>query len=533
MAEITEYINVYKPSEILGMFQSYLARQNESAKVIFLKGVYFKSPKNNVQWAYCYDIIKDEDTQEEITVKLTSQQRDNLKDGNLVMVGGIIGRQIKHNGFIQLILNVTRIEVVQDQVVTEAELKMIELRKRKSLEGFKNVDTLIENKLYADGRPSIALLFASTSITMSDFNAGKNIAALHIDFTEHRVSFGNAQDLSNYLRKLDSEQYDAIALIRGGGGGIESLDDLLVLETVVELKTSLICAVGHVDEKLFIKNLADKVASTPNGLGSYFNDMVENVIQKKNRSRAVLVEQVKKQFKEQIDTANKQNKDLHDKITVMTKNNEANQKLYAEQIKNAEKQNKDLQDKITVMAKNNENSQKIYAEQIKITEKQNKDLQDKITIMAKNNEASQKLYTEQIKNAEKQNKDLQELLSLLTKNAAINQKNHNEQNENSQKQLALMQAQLKELNLNNEKQAKEFNENIAKMQLTNHELQKSLNKLNAQNTQTIKDLSDAKMYASQLEQQLAENKKKPGCLGFIAAVMSIVIFWGIYQIYLS
>ena len=486
MTELLEHIDVYKPSEILGMFQSYLAKQNTSAKVIFLKGVYLKSAKNSTQWAFCYDVVRDEDTQEEITVKITPKQRENLKDGNLVVIGGIIGRQIKQNGFIQLVLGVTRVEVVKDQVMTDTELKMMELRNLKSLKGFKNVDSLLENRLFSGEKPMIALLFASTSITMSDFNAGKNAASSHIDFTEHRVSFGNAIELSTYLQKLDLEHYDAIALIRGGGGGIESLDD--------------ICAVGHVDEKLFIKNIADKVASTPNGLGSYFSEMVENVIQKKNRSRAILVEQVKTQFKEQIETANKQNKDLQEKITVLTKNNEVSQKMHAEQIRNTEKQNKDLQEKITVLAKNNETTQKMYAEQIKIAEKQNKSLQDQ--------------------------------LSILTKNAENSQNSHKNQTDILQKQLILMQKELKDLRDSNENQTKDFNENISKMQLTNYELQKSLDKLNAENTQAAKDLTEAKVYAKHLEQQLASSKKKPGYFGLLIAIVVIIgLFCGIMLYY--
>lgn len=81
----------------------------------------------------------------------------------------------------------------------------------------------------------------------------------------------------------------------------------------------LICAIGHVEENIFIKNLADKVAPTPNGLGTYFSNMVEIVIQKRNNSRAALVEEVKKQYISQIQNAEKQNKTLQDQIEKMTK----------------------------------------------------------------------------------------------------------------------------------------------------------------------------------------------------------------------
>ena len=66
-----------------------------------------------------------------------------------------------------------------------------------------------------------------------------------------------------FLRQQDTAQYDVIALIRGGGNGIEALDEIEVLKAVSEMKTPVICAIGHVGEELFMKSIADKVAPTP------------------------------------------------------------------------------------------------------------------------------------------------------------------------------------------------------------------------------------------------------------------------------
>ena len=44
-----------------------------------------------------------------------------------------------------------------------------------------------------------------------------------------------------------------IALVRGGGAKVEAADDVNVLETVINLKSAIIAAIGHVEEKLFIK----------------------------------------------------------------------------------------------------------------------------------------------------------------------------------------------------------------------------------------------------------------------------------------
>lgn len=66
---------------------------------------------------------------------------------------------------------------------------------------------------------------------------------------------------------------------------------------IVEMQTPIIAAIGHVEEKLFIKQIVDKEAPTPNGLGQYFSDLVETVSEKKNKSRVVLTEQIKSSFK--------------------------------------------------------------------------------------------------------------------------------------------------------------------------------------------------------------------------------------------
>lgn len=372
----------YKPSEILNIFTDFLARQSTSSKLVYMRGIYFKK-KHDPSWKKAYDILRDEDEQKEITIVIPLSLRENIKDGSLVQLGGNISRVLKDNGYIQLQLHVSRIEVVQDQVISEEDIKRTELRNKKSLAGFKNVDTLLEEILYRGGRPKIALVFASTSITMSDFNAGKEAASAHIDFDEFRVPFSKADEVSELLETLDgTEAYDAISLVRGGGGGIEALDDLTVLERVVSLNTPLICAVGHVEEKIFIKNLADKVAPTPNGLGVYFSNMVESVIQKRNSSRAALVEEVKKQYINQIETAEKQNRMLQEQIAKMAKASEQAQANFKTQSDSMTKQLTTLQENLKAMQKANEEQAKQFTDNIVGMQKANKELQESLTAAA-------------------------------------------------------------------------------------------------------------------------------------------------------
>ena len=460
---------VYKPSELLGIFTSYLSQTDVNRKVIYLRGIYLKNPKHDPRWNSRYDTLRDEDTQTEITLQIPQRLCDNLKDGNLVQVGGVLGRRAQNNCHIQLMLVVSRIEVVQEQAIDESEIKRMELRQKKASVGFKNVDSLLEQLLYTDQRPQVALVFAQTSITMSDFEAGINAAKSAIDFTERRVNFSNSQELVRTLQALDEFDFSVIALVRGGGGGIEKLDELDVLEAIVNLKTPIIAAIGHVEEKLFIKQLVDKCAPTPNGLGQYFSEMVESVSEKKTKSRAALTEQIKKQFKDQLEAGQKQNKELQEKLTSLTKAQEEAVKKHNEQVQ--------------ALTKVQAEATKKHNEQVEVLGKQNQELQKKLSEITKAHEATQKQQSEA---------------------------------------MVKLQAQMKEQNEAHSKQQQEFNASIKKMQETNGELNKSLSKLTVQNTQAAKDLNDARERQRQLERQLQESSGSG--LWKIAAIIAILAF---------
>lgn len=417
---------IYKPSEIIGIFNSILAKQSVNAQVVYLRGVYLASGRQSYN-GYFYDTLRDEDRQEEITMYVTQQQRENLKNGNLVNVGGVLGRNVNNRGQIQIILNVSRIEIVQEQAIDENEIKRMELRQKKSSDGFKNVDSVLEQLLFTDQRPRVALLFATSSITMSDFEAGINAAKSAIDFMEYRANFSNAKELVSTLQSLDRGYFNVIALVRGGGARIESLDDVSVLEQIVAMSTPTIGAIGHVEEKIFIKQLVDKCAPTPNGLGQYFSEMVENVSEKKTKSRAALTEKIKKQFKDQLEASQKQNKELQEKLKVLTKAQEDSVKAqqeatkkHNEQVQAAQKQNKELQEQLKGI-------QKSHQEQI-----------TKLTEAQKQQQEQQKKQQEELnKNLSK----MQESNTQLQKNlAAITT-----QNTESLKQLALAKEQAKDL----------------------------------------------------------------------------------------
>ena len=388
-------VSYYTPVELVGIYRSFLER-GKSNGVVWLRGIYIQRPNQNNQWAAYYDELRDVDSNTTVTLKINRNDRAKLKSNSLVQIGGLIELNPFTNGTIQIVVNVTRYEVVKDQFVTEQDIKRSEIRIAKSKRGFKNVDAVIEDRLFRGERPKIALVFASTSITMQDFNAGVNAAAVKIDFTELRQSFGNGNALASFLANIDTSSFDVIALIRGGGSGLESLDDIMVLETIANMNTPVICAIGHVGEELFLKSIADKVAPTPNGLGQYFSEMVERVAEKRNNSRAALVEEVKKQFQKQIEESNKKNQELLKQVENLTKQateqskqfKETTEKIQAENKRNIEAQQKKNEEALKLV-------QKQSKEQMEEANKQNAALQKQLSEMAQSQKESINKLTQQ------------------------------------------------------------------------------------------------------------------------------------------
>lgn len=390
--------NLFRPSEIIGILRNHLATGQVNQKVVCLRGIYFKGSYVNQYFHTATDRLVDESTSDELTLAMPLNLRDDLDNGNVITVHGILDRSVTNKGLIQVVLKVSEVEKIKELAVSEDEIKRTELRRIKSEKGFKNVDSLLESLLYQDKRPQVALVYAETSITNDDFEKGVQAARTHIDFKEYRVSFAKTKAFCQTLKQLDSMNYDVIAIIRGGGAGLEALDEVELLETLVNLNTAWMYGAGHEGEKLFILNIADKAIAIPHALGTYFRDITDGVVQKRNNSRAALVKQVEGQFKKQLEESNKKNKELLIQIEKMTRQQQEQTKANKENIeKLTEQQKKNLE---AQQKKNDETLAKFQAQskqQMEQSQKQNAALQKQLADLSKSQKESVDKLTEQNK----------------------------------------------------------------------------------------------------------------------------------------
>lgn len=339
-------VNYYTPVELIGLYRSYFER-SKANNVVWLRGIYRQRPNQNRGWATAFDELRDVDSNNSVTLKINWNERDRLKDNSLVLVGGLVDISSYANGTIQIALQVTRFETIKDQFVTEQDLKRIELKQKKTAAHYKNVNLEIGQVLFEGKRPKIALVIAQGTKTQGDFEDGLRSARTSIDFEYIPVTLTQTLMLCNQLRSLDGQGYTAIAIYRGGGvDSNQDVDKLEVLEVVVSMKTPFISGVGHKPENIFLRQVADAWTCTPQGLGQMFSEIVEDVAAKRSNSRAALVKEVEGQFKKQIEDAQKQNKELQEKLTNLTKTQDAAQKQQQEQ----NKQLTNLQDQLKKQA---------------------------------------------------------------------------------------------------------------------------------------------------------------------------------------
>lgn len=437
--------NLFRPSEIIGILRNHLATGQVNQRVVCLRGIYFKGSYVNQYYHTATDRLVDESTSDELSLLMPLNLRDDLENGNVITVHGVLDRSITNKGLIQIVMKVTEVEKIKELAVSEDEIKRTELRRVKSEKGFKNVDSLLESLLYQDKRPQVALVYAETSITNDDFEKGVQAARTHIDFKEYRVSFAKTKTFCQTLKQLDAMNYDVIAIIRGGGAGLEALDEVELLETLVNLNTAWMYGAGHEGEKLFILNIADKAIAIPHALGTYFRDITDGVVQKRNNSRAALVKEVEGQFKKQIEDSNKKNQELTKQLEALQKQNKAQ----------TEASNKKIEE-LTKAQKEHEKVVKAMAEQHK-----------------KATEEANKLHKTQNETLQKANTQLQEQLKTQVKT-------------------------LTDLQEQQKKQQGEFNKSLGQMQETNKGLQASVTKM-------TNELMTAKQRVTELENQKPSN----------------------------
>lgn len=299
-------VDVICPMQLMTQMNGSLIKDSEFfVRVINLQGVF--KPGNGILYTngYYYDTLKDLNSEAQIKIVVPALIRQELTPDSLVVLNGMVIKRLDTTrSCLEFQFRVDNmVEEVKSKAISDSDMKLISLIQKKNEKGKKPVKAILKNILMRNERPKVYIIYAQTTITDQDFEAGVKTAASQIDFyIDKSVSFANTAALVQKLKQLDvSGTYHAICLVRGGGSGMEKLDDVRLFECLTDMETPVLGGVGHVGEGFSIKSIVDENVGTPSLLGQYFDNLVKDTAQEREGTLNNLAQKMEAKYKPHMD----------------------------------------------------------------------------------------------------------------------------------------------------------------------------------------------------------------------------------------
>lgn len=298
-------VSSISPRQLMQSFSDYLTNNPRTyQRALNVKGIY-RPGKGTAYNGYFYDFIKEETSDFFLKVYIPLQLRANLQANNLVVVKGFIYKDISNtSSSIELVLTITEIvSKIKDTAISEEDEKRLSILQQKTSKGFAPVESILRAKLMKGEKPKIYFQFPPQNDVSADVTACIKSAPASIDIiSNNSVPFTRTDLLCQQLRYADMKGYDAICLIRGGGAGIEALDNSTLMKCLCDMRTPTIGAIGHAPDKKrhFVMGVFDLNKETPSALGQFLNDLVQSVTAERNNSLAILTKQIEDRYRSQL-----------------------------------------------------------------------------------------------------------------------------------------------------------------------------------------------------------------------------------------
>ena len=352
MLEETPY-QIYSPTSVIGIFNNAL-KLPVTVNLIYLKGRYsFGGGKAYVN--YYYDFLFSESDSVSIGVKMPGLLRSKIENNEIYTLRGYIEKRLR-NSSIDLVFVVDEIVSQEEKTVSEEDIQRFELIQKKLELGTKNLETLIRSKILNNEKIKIANIYGHNAIVQRDFNEGLDVSQNQFDIQDFNCNITSATSITAKLAEVASQNFDLIALVRGGGDqqSFEVFNDIALANAFIDLEAITITAIGHTVNETLLDKLADRRFHLPHDYGAGLHLIVNKLIEEKSNSRAILIEEVKKdvtkQFEEQVKTLTDQlgnkNKEFiklqEDSAKQIAANNEATQKQLKSQSDDMAKYKSDI-----------------------------------------------------------------------------------------------------------------------------------------------------------------------------------------------
>jgi exodeoxyribonuclease VII large subunit len=312
----------YSPAAVLNLFNNSISI-SQTKRIIQLKGIYVQG-KGAIYSGYFYDTFRDESSDASITILVPPLIRNELQPNKTITVNGFITRRIVNTaGSIQIQLTVTDLVEQTLNKYSDDEIKKIELMQAKAASGYRDVYNWLKEKIINETPFRIGIIIGKTGIIDNDIKHQLRESIGFYDLSFHRVNLSSEQEIITAIDKLNSEQYDLLAISRGGGESLDIFNKFSLAEKVINLESLFITAIGHKDDVTLLQKVADKSFITPSEFGQFLNDTYNHTVEELQNSRAKLIESVKTQltanYQKQIDNLNEKLK-ANEELRIKTAN---------------------------------------------------------------------------------------------------------------------------------------------------------------------------------------------------------------------
>lgn len=299
----------YSPSSILGLFSNAL-KINATVNLIYLKGRYAYGG-GKAYGNYYYDNLFSESDNISIGVRISALLRTKIVNNEVYTLRGYIEKSIK-NSSVELRFVVDEIIQQEEKAISEEELQRYELIQEKLEKGSTDLETVIRNKILKEEPIRIANIYGNNAIVQRDFAEGLDVSQKYFQLSEYTCSITSSTSIAEKLKEVSKSEYDIIALVRGGGDrqSMETFNDIKLSKLFINLPAVSVTAIGHTVDETLLDKLADKRFHLPHDYGAGLHAIVEKLLHEKSNSRALLIDEVKKdvskQFTEQVKTLSEQ-----------------------------------------------------------------------------------------------------------------------------------------------------------------------------------------------------------------------------------
>ncbi|WP_332021562.1 exodeoxyribonuclease VII large subunit [Kaistella sp.] len=345
MSDQTTY-QIYSPASVVGSFNNALIIP-QTLSLIYLKGRYTAGQGKSYA-GYYYDLFYSESDTTSISVKLSGILRSKLVNGEVYILKGFIEKSVR-NSSIDLRFAAEEIVQQEERQFSEEDLKRYDLIQAKLEKGSRDLETFIREKKLRNEPIKIANIYGHSAIVQHDFNEGLNISSGEFEITDFTCNITSATSIIQKLQELKPLQFDIIALVRGGGDrqSFDVFSDVDLANEFINLESITITALGHTVDESLLDKLADRRFHVPHDYGDGLHKIIEKLREEKSNSRAVLIEEVKKdvtkQFEEQVKTLTTQ---LGNKNREFTKLQDDSAKQIKDLTENTQKQLKAQSDEM-------------------------------------------------------------------------------------------------------------------------------------------------------------------------------------------